>query len=290
MGAYEQGIYDSDAVQEIGVGTVIRSTAKSASRFAAKSVFAASDVVTSGMSGPRILIYHQIGAGLGRQMEVSEQNFVRQIDWIQRAGDVVALESAIQERGTEGPRRSFVVTFDDGYRDVYERAWPVLRDRGLPFTLYLTTDPVESRIPLTPGGGAEPLEWRQVREMLDSGLMTLGAHTHTHTDLSTLDEPAVRSEVERSNELIAMRTGVEARHFTYPWGYWSAEADEVIREFYDTATLGSGPAVTSATDPYLINRMPVQLSDGMVFFKAKMTRGMRLEDIVRRRITGYTGP
>jgi len=269
---------------------VIRSTVKKSTRFLAKSVFAAADIVKSDMSGPRILIYHQIGAGLGRQMEVSENDFVRQIDWIQDNGDVVALETAIGGRGTAGSGRTFVVTFDDGYRDIYERAWPILRDRGLPFTLYLTTDPVESRVPLTPGGAAEPLEWSQVVEMLESGLMTLGAHTHTHSDLSTLDTTAVREEIERSNELIALRTGVVARHFTYPWGYWSQEADGVIRESYDTATLGSGSEITSATDPFLVNRVPVQLSDGLVFFKAKMTGGMRLEDVVRRRLTGYRGP
>jgi peptidoglycan/xylan/chitin deacetylase (PgdA/CDA1 family) len=269
---------------------MIKSTVKSASRFAAKTAFAAADVVMGSMSGPRILIYHQVGAGLGRQMEVSEKNFVRQIDWIQRNGEVASLGSAIEGRGADHAERSFVLTFDDGYRDVYENAWPVLRDRRLPFTLYLTTNPVESRIPLTPGGKAEPLQWSQISEMLESGLMTLGAHTHTHSDLSTLDAAGVREEVERSNGLIEQRTGVSARHFTYPWGYWSEEADGVIRECYDTATLGSGPEVTSATDPFLVNRVPVQLSDGMAFFKAKMTGGMRLEDLVRRRITGYKGP
>ncbi len=267
-----------------------KSTVKNAARFLAKSLFAAADIVTSDRVGPRILIYHQIGAGLGRQMEVTEHDFVRQVDWIEANGSVVSLGSAIDERGHAGDNRTFVLTFDDGYRDVYERAWPVLRDRGLPFTLYLTTNPVESGTPLTPGGAAEPLTWLQINEMLESGLMTLGAHTHTHPDLSTIDVVAIREEIERSNELIASRAGVDARHFTYPWGYWSEQADSVVREAYDTATLGSGPGVTSGTDPFLVNRVPVQLSDGMIFFKAKMKGGMRLEDLVRRRITGYSGP
>jgi peptidoglycan/xylan/chitin deacetylase (PgdA/CDA1 family) len=269
---------------------VITATVRSASRSLAKGVFAAADVFASGMSGPRILIYHQVGAGLGRQMEVTEQNFIRQIDWLEDHGDVISLAEAVDGRGTDRLEQSFVVTFDDGYSDVYERAWPILRDRQLPFTLYLTTNPVESGGSLTPGGSAEPLAWTQIAEMLDSGLMTLGAHTHTHRDLSRLSAATVREEIERSNELIAQRTGVVARHFTYPWGYWSEEADGVIREFYDTATLGSGPEITADTDPFLINRVPVQLGDGMVFFKAKMSGGMRLEDLVRRRVTGYNGP
>ena len=269
---------------------MIKSTAKRAIRFVAKSGFAAADVVRRDMAGPRILIYHQVGAGIGRQMEVSEQNFRSQIDWIEGNGAVVSLESALDGDVNPTADRRFVVTFDDGYRDVFDNAWPILRDRRLPFTLYLTTDPVETGVALTPGGAADPLEWSQIREMLDSGLMTLGAHTHTHRDLSTLDIVSVREEIERSNELITMRTGVVPVHFTYPWGYWSRDADGVVREFYETATLGSGPEITHDTDPFLVNRVPVQLSDGMLFFRAKMVGGMGLEDVVRRRLTGYKGP
>ncbi|MEN8238867.1 MAG: polysaccharide deacetylase family protein [Actinomycetota bacterium] len=263
---------------------------KSTARLLAKSVFAAADLVVRDRPGPRILIYHQVGAGLGRQMEVSEQQFSRQIDWVQANGDVASLGPAIDDRAREGVERTFVLTFDDGYRDVFERAWPLLRDRGLPFTLYVTTNPVESGVPLTAGGAADPLTWPQINEMLESGLMTLGAHTHTHPDLTAIDAGTIREEIERSNELILLRTGVEARHFTYPWGYWSRVADPVVREAYDTATLGSGQGITAGTDPYLVNRIPVQLSDGFTFFKRKMKGGMRLEDVVRRRLTGYRGP
>jgi len=173
---------------------------------------------------------------------------------------------------------------------VYHRAWPLLCDAELPFVLYLTTDPVESRHPLTPGGRAEPLTWAHVNEMLDSGLMTLGAHTHEHRDLRSLGTAEIESEVDQSNELILRRTTVAARHFAYPWGYWSVEADPVIRDAYTTATLGSGCPVTAETDVFLLNRVPVQLSDGMPFFKRKMTTGMRLEDRTRRILVRYNGP
>jgi peptidoglycan/xylan/chitin deacetylase (PgdA/CDA1 family) len=269
---------------------MIKSGLKQVARFGAKSVFAAADVVGGARPGPRILIYHQVGAGLGRQMEVTERNFRQQLDWIQSHGRVVGLEHSISERGSDESSRMFVLTFDDGYRDVYETAWPIMRDRGLPFTLYLTTDPVESQIPLTSGGLADPLTWNQVNEMLESGLMTLGAHTHTHVDLRHLDHAAITGEIETSNTLIEQRTGVDARHFTYPWGYWSQSADDVVRGAYDSATIGSGAPVIADTDPYRVNRVPVQLSDGTLFFKRKATRGMRLEDVARRKLTGYDGP
>ncbi len=152
----------------------------------------------------------------------------------------------------------------------------------------MTTDPVESQRPLTPGGKADPLTWAQINEMLDSGLMTLGAHTHEHLDFRSIGAAQIESEVGQSNDLIVSRTGVTPRHFAYPWGYWSEEGDAAVRGAYVSATLGSGPPVHASTDPFLLNRVPVQLSDGMLFFKRKMTTGMRLEDRLRRKLSGYS--
>lgn len=271
-------------------GVMNRSRIKRAIRVVAKGVFAAADLFSARRPGPRILIYHQIGAGLGRQMEVTEASFGQQIDWMRDHGRIVDLKTAIDGRGEPDAAETFVLTFDDGYEDVYHRAWPLLRDGELPFVLYLTTGPVESRHPLTPGGYADPLTWAQINEMLDSGLMTLGAHTHEHRDLRSLSTMQIESEVQQSNDLILLRTAVDARHFAYPWGYWSEDADQVIRDAYTTATLGSGPPITAETDAFLLNRVPVQLSDCMAFFRRKMTTGMRLEDRTRRILTNYNGP
>ncbi|MFV2001283.1 MAG: polysaccharide deacetylase family protein [Acidimicrobiia bacterium] len=269
---------------------MIQKRAKDVLRVAAKGVFTAADIFSPRMAGPRILIYHQIGAGLGRQMEVTQENFARQIDWVLDHGEILDLDSAIEQRGNPGADETYVLTFDDGYRDMYERAWPILQQKRLPFTLYLTTGPVESGQPLTPGGRADPLTWAQIEEMLASGLMTLGAHTNNHKDLRSISVDEVEAEIGESNELISDRTGVAPTHFAYPWGYWSRQADPVIRQAYTSAALGSGPPVVAATDTYLLNRVPVQLSDGMVFFKKKMRTGLRLEDRTRRRIVGYDGP
>jgi len=269
---------------------IVLDTAKRGARFAAKTGFAAADVFSRRRPGPRLLIYHQIEAGLGRQMEVTEGAFRRQLGWLLDNGDVVSLDQALADRGRPESNRQFVLTFDDGYQDVYERAWPLLREHGLPFVLYLTTHPTESGESLTPGGRAEPMTWAQVEEMLESGLMTLGAHTHRHRDLGEMPAAMIEEEIEVSNDLIARRTGVTPIHFAYPWGYWSARAHPVVAAAYETATLGSGPPITRDTDPLKLNRIPVQLSDGFFFFKQKMRTGLPAEDWLRRRLAHYDGP
>ncbi|NNF64308.1 MAG: polysaccharide deacetylase family protein [Acidimicrobiia bacterium] len=242
------------------------------------------------LRGPRILIYHQIGAGLGREMEVSLSAFKAQMDWLADNGEIVDLETALATRTQPGTENQYVLTFDDGYDDMFRLAYPLLLDRQLPFTLYLTTHPTESGEPLFPGGSAEPITWDQVKTMRESGLMTLGAHTHRHGDMRTTSRGEAREDLERSNELIESRTGERPRHFTYPWGYWSADADPVVRDLYVSATVGSGVGSGDQADEFKVNRIPVQLSDGVVFFKRKMHRGLQAEDKLRRKLRGYAGP
>ncbi len=263
---------------------------KEPARQAAKVGFAAADLFTGRLRGPRILVYHQIGAGLGRQMEVTEEAFTAHLDWIQANGSVVSLEDALAAPSAPGADRRHVLTFDDGYDDFHRHGYPELKRRGMPFTLYLTTHPTDSGEALTPGGRAEPLTWGQVEEMAAGGLMTLGAHTHRHPDLRHLAPDQVEEDLGTSDALIEQRLGIAPRHFTYPWGYWSPTADPVVRRRYASATVGSGPALISPLDLHTVTRIPVQLSDRTWLFTRKMYGGFRLEDKVRRRVTGYRGP
>ena len=101
---------------------------------------------------------------------------------------------------------------------------------------------------------------------------------------------AVKAEVEKSNELIEVRTGQKARHFAYPKGYWDPHAEAVIRRHYDTAVLGAGTPVTADTDPFRIHRVAIQAADRYFFFRRKIRTGMRLEERVRTVAKGYRHP
>lgn len=260
-----------------------------AARQTAKLAFAGTDLFLGAWPGARILGYHQVGTDLGRQMEVSLASFLQHLDWLSSHGRILGLEEALRPPAIGEPG-TYVLTFDDGYRDLYEVAFPLLRERGLPFTLYLATEPVETRVPLTPGGQADPLSWDQIGDMLESGLLTLGVHTHRHRDLRGGSAAEIAEELDRSNELVQQRVGITPRHFAYPKGYWDPLAEELVRARYETAVLGAGPPLGVDTDRHRLHRMPIQKSDGVFFFRRKVVRGMRLEERVRRVLRGYHGP
>ena len=261
---------------------------KQYSKQSVKVLAAAADPFFPSFGGPRLLVYHQIDAGLGREMEVSRDVFIRQISWLQDNTEIVSLDEAWARRAEPDADRLVVLTFDDGYDDMYRLAYPVLVEQRLPFVLYLTTHPTETGEALF--SGADPCTWQQVEAMAASGLMTLGAHTHRHNDLREVTVDQAMDDLGTSNEIIQARMGVSAQHFCYPYGFWSETAHGPVASMYHTAVLGSGPPIGADTDPLLIPRVPVQLSDGMVWFKRKMRSGLQLEDRIRRRYKGYTGP
>lgn len=248
-----------------------------------KAVFATADLFLPTPRGPRILIYHQVGADLGRQMEVTLEDFVWQLDWLSENREVVDLDTAVERWVEPGSESLVVLTFDDGYRDTYATAFPYLKERGLPMTLYLATETI---------GDDGRITWGEVEEMVSTGLVTVGAHTHRHRDLRHASHREVEEELTMSNRLIGNRIGVWPRHFAYPWGYWSTSADSIVRQQYETAVLGAPPPrirFDSTLDPYLIHRYPVQLSDGR-WFTGRLDRGLVLEEGVRRLLRGYRGP
>ena len=259
-------------------------------RTASKVVFSAADVVFPRPKGPRALIYHQVGSGLGRQMEVTTDDFVRQLDWLVENREIVTFDQAVVRWNEPASDRLVSLTFDDGYADTYTTAYPRLKDRGIPFLIYLATESIETGNPLGPPGQADPLSWDQIVDMLSSGLVTIGAHTHRHTDLREIPAGAVEEEVATSDGLIERRLGLRPSHFAYPWGHWSARAAAVVESRYATAAIAATPRPKSPLDEHRLHRYPVQLADGFRFFSARLRGGFRLEEWVRRRLDRYAGP
>lgn len=96
--------------------------------------------------GLLILMYHSVGKPnfLGPALRVSAENFSAQIDYLLRYFQIVPLESAVEtlRRGAALPKNAVALTFDDGFRDNYETAFPILKERRCPATIFVAADPV----------------------------------------------------------------------------------------------------------------------------------------------------
>lgn len=241
------------------------------SRLARKSVKVA--VLPAGVAGHRrprdlaILLYHRVGGG-DREIDLDRSAFDDQLALLGAKHAVLSLDEALKD----DTRGGVVVTFDDGLRDFFDTALPLLVAHGTKALLYLATGYVaDGRSTVRTG---EALTWSQLREAVSTGLVAVGSHTHGHVDLSRTGEEDVRNELKRSKELIEDRLGVPCRHFAYPWAVSSPVADRVVRTLFDTAALDAWRTNRRRRlDPYRLGRVPILRSDTPFFFRAKV-RGM----------------
>jgi len=232
-----------------------------------------------------VLIYHRVGAGQGREMDVPAARFERHMRMLRSRTDVVPLEEGLERLQGAPPRRDLVaVTFDDGYREVYTRAWPVLRDLRIPATVFLPTGFMDGTSPApiregaaSRGDAPEPLTWDQVGEMAAAGLLAVGSHSVTHTDYDGISRDQAEEESGASRAILRARTGAAVDLFAYPRAVVAHE--DVVAGHYRFAVAADGVKnLAGGLDPRRLTRTPVRESDGTVFLRRRLDGIAPLED------------
>lgn len=189
--------------------------------------------------------------------------FEAQMRQMRDACDLLTLEQCIQQlKGSEAPfsrRPQALVTFDDGIRDNYTNAFPILQRLGIPAVIFMTTS-LLGKIHHNPTSGRpfEMLHADDLREMEASRCMRIESHTHTHPVLPTLDEAGIRGEMERSNEILEQVLGRPSIAIAYPKGEADARVAHCAKEYYQIGFGGAGvPFRSSGIDLYRVPRITV---------------------------------
>lgn len=260
------------------------STAKDFAAGVLKLTAAGRDAVLPRATGAIVLLYHRVGRRSHLAVDLPLPLFDAQVQELSAAGRVVTLDRLLSVVAVaEAPAAQPVaLTFDDGTADFAEVVLPVLSRASVPATLYVATDFIDRGREFPQGG--TPLSWAELRDVVSTGLITVGSHTHTHALLDRLAPAEVAAELDRSSKLIQDNLGVSPEHFAYPKALLgSVEAQAAVRaRFRSAAVAGTRPNRYGRTDPYRLNRSPVQVTDGMRWFRHKARGGMGLEDDVRQ--------
>lgn len=206
-----------------------------------------------------ILQYHHVSTRTPRITSVNVDEFRAHMDYLRDNGfTILPLEDIVAalRNGDPLPDRSAAITFDDGYRNNYDAAYPVLREYGWPFTLFISSGLVGSNDALY-------LTWDQIREMAANGA-TIANHGVGHLYLLARedgeDEAAWLARIEReivtAEQKIEQETGQSHRLFAYPYGeYDRAIQDLVARLGYTGIGQHSGP-VNAHSDFTALPRFP----------------------------------
>ena len=154
------------------------------------------------------------------------------------------------EKGENLPNRTVGITIDDTFRSVYEEAWPRLKKAGLPFTLFVTTDPPDR-------GSPAYMTWDEIRELRNFGV-TIGTHTASHMLVSEATTEELRMDIERSLGSFQRELGERPTIFSWPQGEMSLAASEMLGQLGFAAAFGyhSG-AINSLADKMQLPRFPM---------------------------------
>ena len=194
--------------------------------FAKKTIAGAAATLPRGRAANRaiILCYHSIHPSK-RFSSASPELFERHLAWLGEHADVVPLADVRSVLPNGRPR--VAITFDDGYDDNYEHAFPILERHGMKATFFVTTgllerdEAVVERFATTLRSclraDVEPMSWGQARELRTAG-HEIGAHTWSHPNLAELGDDELGSELTRSKAVLEERLGEPVTTIAYPFG------------------------------------------------------------------------
>ena len=229
-----------------------------------------------------VLIYHHFAPQLPADHKqaldtVTIAAFADQLSWLAQNGYTTIAVAEIFNAfyyDLPLPARPVVLVFDDGYADVYQHAFPLLRERGFGATVAAIT-----------GAMGQPgyLTWEQAEEMSAFGVEFV-SHTASHANLAAATRDQARAELADSRRVLEERLRRPAQFFVYPYGEpFTSESDEarqmvldLLRETgYAGALLtASGPpyvSIQKADAPYQLHRIPVSGGETVERFAASIT-------------------
>lgn len=229
-------------------------------------------VYPGGIQTVPILCYHRFGSNRSK-LSVTPAAFEQQMEYLAKNGYRVITLSQLAAflSGREPlPKKSVVVTIDDGYRSIYEIAFPILRKYQFPATIFLYSDFV---------GLPDALTWTQMQEMMRSGLVEIQPHSKSHANL-TLKLPReseaqyrerVRNEIEGPVSALKSRLGATPFSFAFPYG----DVNEPVAEILARNGLRLGLTVTPGGNPFyayplMLRRTMIFGEDDAASFRAKL--------------------
>ena len=200
-----------------------------------------------------VLMYHSFQAEEDKLIPyVSPEIFADQMEFLAKNRyNVVGPDKVVAYMtGKEKmPAKTVTITADDGYYNFYKNAYPILKKYNLPATIFISTDKI---------GASGYLSWNELREMSDSGLITIGSHTKSHPWMPavSIDEEKLWDELAGSKEILEKGLDKSVDFICYPNGGFNDLTKETAKLAGYKGAFTTNPAKKSGiNDIYAIRRI-----------------------------------
>ena len=207
-----------------------------------------------------ILQYHHISDSTPKSTSLSPSLFRQHLAYLEDNNfKVISLGDLLEslEKQSELPEKSVVITFDDGYRSIYDTAFPLLKERGFPFTVFVNTSPIKNKLNQFMG-------WQELKELTRyGGQIANHSITHPHFIRRLNDESErawvtrIKSEITDAQALIEKNTGTTLKAIAYPYGEFNNSVKAIVKELEFAGFGQQSGAVSLDVDRQSIPRFPL---------------------------------
>ncbi|MCE5287264.1 MAG: polysaccharide deacetylase family protein [Pelosinus sp.] len=221
------------------------------------AIIAAFFSLLSSPQGIPILNYHMVDDQTDSRLAVGTEEFAAQMAYLKSRGYTSITPDELMQHWKKGvplPEKPVLITFDDGYKDNFTNAFPIMQQYGFTGTIFLITDYISNN--------EWYLNWEEIQAMQQRGFV-FGSHTLSHTPLTTLSFAEAEKELREPREILEWRLTVPVTYLAYPTGAYNDSIRDLTKEVgYDAAFTVDFGRVFKGDDPYALRRIPI--------FKSKM--------------------
>ncbi len=192
-----------------------------------------------------ILMYHRFGEDKYPSTNIRLDQFDAHLEKLANGNyKILPLAKIIRymQDGTELPDRTVAITIDDAYLSVFTEAWPRLKAKGFPFTVFVATDPVDKRHP-------NYMTWDQLRQLQANGI-GIGSQTKSHPHMHQINRAEIDAELSHSNQRFLQELGLRPALFAYPYGEYNLVVIERVKAAGFTAAFGQNSGIAHGFDGF----------------------------------------
>ena len=196
------------------------------------------------------IMYHRFNENKYPSTNIQLDIFKKQLEIIENEGIRFIHPKNFKENLSENKKeRKILLTIDDGLLSFYENAWPILKKKKIPFILFVNTREV---------GSFNYMNWSQIIELHKNDNVEIGNHSHSHEYLVDESREIIKDDILKSIEIFNKKLGKNSNFFSYPFGEYSQQFKNIIKELGFDFAFGQHSGVIDETkDLWELPRFPI---------------------------------
>jgi peptidoglycan/xylan/chitin deacetylase (PgdA/CDA1 family) len=199
--------------------------------------------------GTLALMYHRFNEHKYPSTNIQMNVFENQLKIIQQLNFKFYNPDHFQKNFSSPKKeKKILITIDDAFSSFYENAWPLFKEKKIPFILFVSTEAV---------GKPGYMSWKQIKEIEKENFGYIGNHSHTHKYLVDLKKEDFLNDIKRANEIFIKEIGYNPKYFSYPFGEYNNYIKNYISQNFDFAFGQHSGVIDINKNKYELSRFPI---------------------------------